>query len=57
MEEGERILGTLLSVGGVYTLEPGKLLNLESSQFITNHGDVTGLEIAHAVWSAVKKSM
>jgi hypothetical protein len=57
MEEGERILGTLLSVGGVYTLEPGKLLNLESSQFITDHGDVTGLEIAHAVWSAVKQSM
>ena len=57
MEEGERILGTLLPVGGVYTLEPGKLLNLESSQFITDHGDVTGLEIAHAVWSAVKKAI
>ncbi len=57
MEEGERILGTLLPVGGVYTLESGKLLNLESSQFITNHGDVTGLEIAYAVWSAVKKSI
>ena len=57
MEEGERILGTLLPVGGVYALESGKFLNLESSQFITNHGDVTGLEIAYAVWSAVKKSM
>lgn len=57
MEEGERILGTLLPVGGAYTLEAGKFLNLESSQFITDHGDVTGLEIAHAFWSAVKKSM
>ncbi len=57
MQEGERILGTLLPVGGVYGFAPGKLLNLEASQFITDHGDVTGLEVAYAVWSAVKKSM
>ena len=56
MEEGERIVGSLLPVGGAYPLESGKILNLESSQFITNHGDVTGLEIAHVVWSAVRKS-
>ena len=56
MQEGERILGTLLPVGGIYAFQPGKFLNLESSQFIRDHGDVTGHEIAHAVWSAVKKS-
>ena len=57
MEEGERIPGALLPVGGDYAFEPGKLLNLEGSQFIANHGDVAGHEIAYAVWSAVKKSM
>lgn len=56
MEEGERTLLKLLPVGGSYPLEAGKFYNLESSQFVTNHGDVIGLEVAYAVWSAVKKA-
>lgn len=49
----EAIAGTLLPVNGSYSFEPGKLHNLNSSDFISDHGDVTGSEVAHAVVSAI----
>ena len=53
MQPGETVRGKLLSVGSAYAFEAGKFFNLEASQFIRNHGDVTGKEVAHAIRRAV----
>jgi len=49
----------MLAADGTYTLEKGKIYNLESSQFIAKkegpsgaHSDIAGPEVAHAIWSA-----
>jgi hypothetical protein len=49
----------MLAADGSYTLEKGKIYNLESSQFIAKkegasgaHSDIAGPEVAHAIWSA-----
>jgi hypothetical protein len=53
MQSGEVIPGKLLAAGGGYTFQPGRFFNLEASDFIKNHGDVTGREVANAVRRAV----
>jgi hypothetical protein len=53
MQSGEVIVGKLGAVGASYAFEVGKFFNLESSDFIKGHSDVTGKEIAHAVREAV----
>jgi len=53
MEGGETVSGRLLAVGGMYRFEAGKFFNLEASDFIKSHGDVTGREIAQAVRKAM----
>jgi hypothetical protein len=49
----------MLAADAAYTLEKGKIYNLESSQFIAKkegasgaHSDIAGPEVAHAIWAA-----
>jgi hypothetical protein len=49
MEQGEVVVGRLMPQGSTYTFAPGKFFNLEASDFIKGHSDVTGREVAHAV--------
>jgi hypothetical protein len=44
--------GELLALPGAYSFTSGKLFNLEASAFISDHGAVTGKEVANAVFSA-----
>jgi len=53
MQSGESSPGRLLGAGGNYQFQTGKFYNLEASEFIKDHSDVTGKEIAHAVRMAV----
>ncbi|MEO7318301.1 MAG: hypothetical protein ABIZ56_04875 [Chthoniobacteraceae bacterium] len=53
MPGGETIVGKLLTAGSAYAFQAGKFFNLEASEFIKDHGDVTGKEIAHAVRIAI----
>jgi predicted alpha/beta hydrolase family esterase len=53
MQSGETVAGKLLPAGSNYTFLTGKFFNLEASDFIKSHGDVTGKEIAHAVRKAI----
>ena len=41
-------LGTLLPLGRKYALKPGKVHNLRADDYINDHGDVTGPEVAYA---------
>ena len=49
----EATAGHLLKRGAAYQFTSGRLFNLESTAFITSHGDVAGLEVAAAVLNAV----
>jgi predicted alpha/beta hydrolase family esterase len=53
MENDEVIKGNLLDAVGNYSFQVGKFFNLEGSDFIKGHGDVTGKEVAHAVRKAI----
>jgi hypothetical protein len=53
MQAGETVVGRLLPVGSNYPFQPGKFFNLEASDFIKGHGDVTGKEVAQAVRKAI----
>ncbi len=53
----------MLPADGAYTLEKGRIYNVESSQFIAKkegpsgaHSDIAGPEVAHAIWSAALAS-
>jgi hypothetical protein len=43
----------LLKPGDSYQLEHGGMYNLRSDDFISNHSDVTGPEVAHALLAAI----
>jgi hypothetical protein len=50
---------TMLPETGAYSFEPGRIYNLESSQFIRKgggvsgaHSDIDGPQVAHALWQA-----
>jgi pimeloyl-ACP methyl ester carboxylesterase len=49
MPNGETIAGTLAPAGADYAFEPGKFFNLEASEFIKDHNNVTGREVANAI--------
>lgn len=49
----EAVEGTLLAREGVYNFDAGVVYNLEGSDYIDNHGDVAGREIASAIVAAV----
>ena len=53
MPDGETISGKLLPADGTYQFQTGRFFNLEASDFIKDHSDVAGKEIAHAVRMAV----
>jgi predicted alpha/beta hydrolase family esterase len=53
MEAGETVVGKLLPVGSNYAFQPGKFFNLEASEFIKGHSDITGKEVAQAVRKAI----
>lgn len=53
MPGGETVAGKLLPAGSGYAFQVGKFFNLEASEFIKDHSDVTGKEIAHAVRKAI----
>jgi hypothetical protein len=40
------------NVGARYTFEQGKVYNLNADQFIADHGNVTGSEVAYALLAA-----
>lgn len=45
--------GKLEKVGAPYDFMPGRVFNLNADDFITDHGAVTGTQVAYAVLSAV----
>ncbi len=49
----EAVAGNLLSRDSSYDFEAGVVYNLEGSDYIENHGDVAGREIANAIVAAV----
>ncbi len=49
----QRVVGTLLEAGNAYAFTPGIFFNLEGSQFIKGHSDITGPQVAHALRSAI----
>jgi predicted alpha/beta hydrolase family esterase len=54
MQEGEAVVGRLAGHGADYTFAVGRFLNLEASEFIKGHSDVTGREIANAIRRAIR---
>jgi len=42
----------LLEPSGSYHFKPGRLYNLEGSQYIPSHNGIDGPEVAHAIWQA-----
>jgi hypothetical protein len=53
------VFQSMLPATGAYGFEPGKIYNLEASEFIKNgggvsgaHSDIDGPEVAHALWQA-----
>jgi hypothetical protein len=49
----EAVEAELLAVPSAYRLEARKIYNLHADAFISDHGDVTGPEVAQAILAAV----
>ena len=47
--------GTLKPVGEEYTFTAGKVYNLKADQFIKDHSDVTGHQVAYALLHAIRE--
>jgi len=45
--------GDLLPVGGAYAFTPGKVYNLKADDFIKDHSDITGPQVAYALLTSV----
>ncbi len=45
--------GKLLDLGGQYRFVTGSVFNLQADEFIADHSDVTGLQVAYALLNAV----
>jgi hypothetical protein len=45
--------GSLLDVGADYAFAPRHVFNLRADAFVRDHGDVTGPQVAYAIWSAM----
>jgi pimeloyl-ACP methyl ester carboxylesterase len=43
----------LLDTGDTYQFQAGRIYNLEASAYITDHGDVTGQQVGHAIVSTI----
>ena len=44
---------TMLDAQGRYGFAPGRIYNLDGSQFIAGHSAIDGPQVAHALWQAV----
>jgi hypothetical protein len=44
----------LLDVGAAYQFAPGRVYNLLADEFIKDHGDVAGLQVAYAILNLVR---
>jgi hypothetical protein len=55
-DEAKNNAGDLQGVGGAYTFAAGKVYNLKADEFIKNHSDVTGFQVAYAVLNSVAAS-
>lgn len=55
-DEAQGNAGDLQPVGGDYTFAAGKVYNLKADEFIKDHSDVTGFQVAYAVLNAVGAS-
>jgi hypothetical protein len=53
VKTAEAVDGRLLPVGGVYAFRPRVLHNLLADDFIHDHSEVKGKEVAYAVLSAI----
>ena len=53
MEVGETVAGELLPVGADYIFQVGKFFNLEAGNFIKDHGDVKGKQVAYLIRTAI----
>ncbi len=53
MEDGEVVKARLLEHTADYAFHRGRLFNLEASDFVLSHGDVTGKQVANAMRQAV----
>jgi hypothetical protein len=53
MQSDETVVAKLLAVGQPYAFQVGKFFNLEASDFIKDHSDVTGRQVAHALRQAM----
>jgi hypothetical protein len=53
VKTAEAVEGRLLPVGGSYAFRARALHNLLADEFIKNHSDVKGVEVAYAVLSAI----
>lgn len=53
MNNGEVVKAELLATGQTYQFQPGLIHNLLADAFISNHGDVTGPQVAAAVGQAI----
>jgi hypothetical protein len=49
----EAVEAELLAVPSAYQLQAGKIYNLHADDFVSDHGDVTGPEVAQAILAAV----
>jgi hypothetical protein len=47
---------TLGAVGATYVFAPGTVINLRADDFIKDHGDVAGMQVAYAIVNAVGAS-
>lgn len=45
---------TMLPSGKVYEMKPGRVYNLNGSEFIPEHNAISGPEVAQALWSAAR---
>lgn len=52
----EAVMAELVPVSGTYHWRPGVPHNLRADRFVRAHNDVTGPQIAHALWSAIAAS-
>ncbi|GIG92035.1 hypothetical protein [Plantactinospora endophytica] len=43
----------LLDVGGGYQFQPGRVHNLRADRFVSSHGDVSGRQVAYALYCAI----
>lgn len=47
---------TMLDENGTYSFEPGRVYNVDASQYIPSHTGIGGAQVAHTLWQAALSS-